>query len=410
MSTDSAVANRRPAELDGWRVIVAACALSAIGALLYNVLPLFVGALDDSRAVTAARIGLVTAVYYLSYSTVTSTGFLWIRRVDWRLISLLCLPSAVAGLLMIVIWPGFLSLVAGVALAGAAMGTLYGICTTVLGDTTRTGRNFGFKIGAEVATGIVLLLALPGLVIEPFGFDGLVLALAGCVVLLGATVGWMPRGGAKESDASLALGDESTRGPMDRLTPAVGLSLLALLCYFSGMSSLWAFLERIGRAAGISNVMIGQILSVSLVAALGGAFLAATLGDRIDRRNGILVATAICLAATLTLTMPFTSVVYLLVACAFNAAFPFVVAMSITSVAQLDPSGRFVVLTAPVLGMGAALGPAVAGSLIDGSSYLPVIAFSAGALGMSAVLVTLALRRASSVATIVPVANSEAKH
>jgi hypothetical protein len=63
------------------------------------------------------------------------------------------------------------------------MGTLYGICTTVLGDTTRTGRNFGFKIGAEIAGGIVLLFALPGLIIEPFGFDGLVLTLTACVVV-----------------------------------------------------------------------------------------------------------------------------------------------------------------------------------------------------------------------------------
>jgi predicted MFS family arabinose efflux permease len=407
MNATSAVAKSRSTELDDWRVIVAACALSAIGALLYNVLPLFVGALDDSRALTAARIGSVTAVYYLSYSVVTSTGFLWIRRVDWRRISLLCLPCAVGGLLLIVALPGFLPLIGGVAIAGAAMGTLYGICTTVLGDTTRTGRNFGFKIGAEIAGGIVLLFALPGLIIEPFGFDGLVLTLTACVVVLGLTVVWLPRRGAKGN--SFARTCESTPARNGRFTPAIGLSLLALLSYFSGMSSLWAFLERIGRVAGISNIAIGQILSLSLLTALGGAFLAATLGDRIDRRNGILAATAICLAATLTLTTPFTPVVYLIVACAFNTAFPFVIAMTLTSVAQLDPSGRFVVLTAPVLGIGAALGPAVAGSLVDGSNYFPVVAFSAGALGASALLVTVALRRAT-VATIKPVEKPESEH
>jgi predicted MFS family arabinose efflux permease len=67
----------------------------------------------------------------------------------------------------------------------------------------------------------------------------------------------------------------------------------------------------------------------------------------------------------------------------FGMALPYAVAR----VAELDSDGRYVVLTVPAIGIGAMLGPSIAGMLTSDDNLTPILWFGACAVLLATVLV-----------------------
>ena len=84
---------------DSVRVILPALAISAIGALFYNLLPLFVGSAQDFRSLGNSEAGFISSAFFLGYNAVTIWAFFWIRRWSWRKVTCCALPIAMLGLL-----------------------------------------------------------------------------------------------------------------------------------------------------------------------------------------------------------------------------------------------------------------------------------------------------------------------
>jgi hypothetical protein len=61
------VPTESPESFDRARVIVPALAISAIGALFYNLLPLYLGTAQDDRGLGNQEIGFLTAAFFLGY-------------------------------------------------------------------------------------------------------------------------------------------------------------------------------------------------------------------------------------------------------------------------------------------------------------------------------------------------------
>jgi len=59
---------------------------------------------------------------------------------------------------------------------------------------------------------------------------------------------------------------------------------------------------------------------------------------------------------------------------------------AVAEIAELDVDGRFIILSVPAIGMGAMVGPGVAGALADGGSFIPVLSVAAVGIVVSMLL------------------------
>lgn len=355
-------------EYDHLNRIIPALAISAIGALFYNILPLYVGAAQDSLYLSSSEAGLLPAAFFAGYNLVTISAFFWIRHCNWRAATAVWLPVAVVGLVISVTVDNQWGLFLGTALSGGGFAALYGIGVTILADTSNPARWYGVKIAIEAIPGAILLFILPSTLVAGYGFSGIVYALVGSVLLLALFLPTLPASG--NFDAVTTSTDPMT-------TPSIKagsslplwLSLFGMLLFFSAASGLWAFLERIGATLLFEADVIGMLLSLTLVFATLGSLTTAWLGKRLGNvRPFIASALFMVVAAGMLYGTPSFSL-YAIGAALLTFGIGMGLPFAIAEVADLDVDGRYIILTVPAIGIGAMIGPASAGYLTASGSF-----------------------------------------
>jgi len=378
------LAQEKTRTMDAPAAILAALALSAIGALFYNMLPLYLGMAQDFRQLDTRATGFIGGAFFLGYNAVTISAFFWIRRVSWRRVCLFAAPVAAAALYAGTVIEQYSILLMATVIAGGAFAAIYGIGTTAVGDTRNPSRWYGVKIAGEAGTGALLFLVLPGTLIADRGFEGLVLGMIlAMAILTPLALGLPGNAGSEEEEWETADGTGSDQ--VRHLT--IWLALAGTLLFFSGQTTMWAFVERLGSAGGFDQQTVGQLLSVSLLFAVGGSLVAAALGYRFGNMLPFGAACGVFFCALLLLSRAGEFAFYASGACGLTFSvglgLPFVVAR----VAELDLEGRYVVLTVPAIGIGAMLGPSIAGALAAGEALTPVLVFSGACVLIALVLV-----------------------
>src|SRR5690606_24562534 len=164
--------------IDKISVYVAAGLISGCGALMFNVMPVFVGAASKSLGYGEAQLGDMVAFFNVGFTLSALSAPLWVRSYDWRYFSLLGVVLAALGLAVMGLTDDFLQLGLLVGLTGIAMGGLYALVLAILGDSGNPDRAFGLKLGLETLPGALLLFLLPVYVVPRFGFAGVVCAMA----------------------------------------------------------------------------------------------------------------------------------------------------------------------------------------------------------------------------------------
>jgi predicted MFS family arabinose efflux permease len=383
--------------MDAGTVIVAAIIASAVGALFYNALPLYVGSAQDYKGLDNRAIGFLTSSFYLGFNVVTSSMFFWIRRVSWRSIVAVSVPVGVLALYAGTLVDNYAVLLMTVAIAGGALAAVYGVGTTILGDTSNPPRWYGWKIAVETLTGAALLFLLPSLAISRWGFNGTVYGVLAAIAVLAPVLFWLPSRGVKGTEGSMVADEDMV--PSDavkRQTPYIWGTIAATLIFFSGASAIWAFLERIGVSGGYSVETIGILLSITLLFGVIGSIVAAVLGGRFGNVGLFTAGAASFVVAIFLLHIAQDFALYATGACLFACAFAYMLPVAVTEVAELDVDGRYVVLSVPALGVGAMIGPGLAGILTQSGSFTPLLVFGAGAVIAASVLMAIAAAHARS--------------
>lgn len=372
---------------DAATAILAGVAASVIGASYYNLMPLYLGMAQDFRGLSNREIGLIGTVFFIGFTLTTAAGFFWIRRFNWKLTGVAAGLIGAAGLLVGALNESYAVLLAGIFVAGGALSMVYGIGTTALGDTSNPARWYGVKISCEALFGAVLLFFLPSTVIAVWGFVGLIWALVIAILVLAPLLLMLPSGdGGTETEITMTADPE----PTSRI--AVWSALLGCVFFMCGQSVMWSFMERIGNESGFESAAVGRLLAVTLVCALSGSMLAAALGGRLGALRPLAAAHVCYFVATATLFRADLFSAYAVGCCLVMFSVGLGLAFAITTVAELDRDGRYVVLTVPSVGLGMLLAPGIAGLLANEQGYGPVIVFGMFMLGFSLAAFTAAWR------------------
>jgi hypothetical protein len=237
-------------------------------------------------------------------------------------------------------------------------------------------RQFGIYLVCALTFGALGLLILPS--VAEMGGQALVFgALCGLVLVAVATVGLIPRG----------LDAVTTGGPSPKLSYLlVGLGLATVFLYFLAQGDVWAYLERIGDASGLSSSIVGQALAISSLAGIVGAFTATLINTRFGRAIPLSISAVISIVSLVLLFDEVSAFEFVVVAAMFNYAWNRSQPLFSGLMAELDAKGRAVVMMGAIQTIGVGIGPGVA-ALFVGDSLGPVIVIGIVAIALSQVLV-----------------------
>ena len=374
--------------MDRKLVILSAVALSALGAMFYNLLPMFLGVAQDYRELDNRGIGVLSSLFFAGYTLTTSTAFFWIRRINWRIVTLLALVTGSLALLLAGYSQNHKLLMLCIFVAGGSFSTVYGIGATALGDTSNPARWYGLKISAEAMLGAILLFLLPATLISSYGFMGLMTGMVLAVVLLAPALSWLPCAGYKHREDD---GMQMNLSSQSRL--AVWIGLVAVTVFIFSATMIWAFVERMANTAGFDAVVVGKILSLTLIFAVLGSMAAVVLGDRFGSGKPFAAATLIFLLALGWLASTTSLLNYAIGACLLTLAIGLGITYVITIVADLDMDGRYVVLTVPAIGIGVMSAPVIGGLLTSTQEFTAILVVGGVAVVLALMAGLFALRK-----------------
>lgn len=364
------------------RCLAAACASGVAGVLVFALLPVILGALDDSFQLDDLALGLTASSFYGSYALVTLTSALWIRRVNWRTATLAGVTAMITALLLPALVPSHGLVMLGFALAGFGAAVVFGISYAVIGDRDDKDRAFAIKLVPEQLVPALILIIVSTVAVEWLAFPRIFILLAMVVGSAGLITLGLPTRGTRAVEP---------RPRWDDFNPAILLALLAMIVYFAGFAGLWAFMERIASAGTLDADETGGLLALGLVTAALGSFIAALLGDRFGRLPPIMTGATVSTLGLLLLQGELSLLDFGLVMALVPTAWYFSLAYFFGVIADADHSGRLVGMTAFALAAGALAGPTLFGlvrNLGGSGSELAATCFVLGA-----VLITLAIRR-----------------
>jgi predicted MFS family arabinose efflux permease len=360
--------------------------MSAAGAIVYLVSPVLVGSAMDSIGLSSDQAGLLIASYFAGYTLITTSAVVWLSRVNMRTTAWVSSLVFIAGLLGAANQTSLTGSIITMFIAGTGAGMLYGISITIVGQSDDPDRYFGFALASQLLLGSVLLFAGPAWIGPNWGYTGILFAIAVFVALMSVTNSWTP---VAIADGPVASSGEPLKVP----TSLVLASIVAVTIWFMGYSGIYAFVERIGVDSGLNGRQIGLVLSLTIITGMTGALGAASLGDRYGKIKPHIAGAVGAVITILLLNSQTNLVSYLLAIIFLTLSLNFWLAYMLGAVAAIDTSGRFAVLTTAALGIGATIGPAIAGGLISGSTYIPMFIFAGIAIVAGLLVIVSVLRR-----------------
>lgn len=348
--------------------IIAACLISTAGAIVYLISPILIGSSMDSLGLSANQAGITLSVYFAGYTLLPISAVFWLHLFKRQPVAWISTAVLVFGLLAAAWSTALPTLMITMFISGAGAGMLYGLFVTLVAESKSPDRNFGYALAVQLALGSVILFFGPAVLAPRWGFGGILIGTAIFVVVICLCIPWIPEA-VKPSDSR-----DETKSPDFSMVP-VFTSITALLLWFTGFSGIYAFVERIGVSNGLEGLTIGAVLSATLITGIAGAMSAAWLGNRFGRRNPHLAGMAGTTVAIILLTGSPDLVRFSLAIGFLTFSWNFWLAYLLGAIALADVQGRFAVLTTAALGIGATLGPGIAGSLVSGSNFTSIFVF-----------------------------------
>jgi len=349
--------------------LFAAMLMSTIGGSVFIVQPGFVQGMVDYLGFSEKEVGYIASAEMSGFALMTILMIFLSSRVNWRKTVTIFLTIAVLG--------NFLSTgvdsVEKFALirffVGLGTGGLVSVSYSIVALSAKPDRNFGYMIVMAAVYGGIGFFAMPTLY-KLAEMNGLLYFFAAFAAIGIAFVRYLP-----------ASGKEHIEVPKDVAEVSFvfkGMALAGMFTYFLAQGVIWAYLFLIGTSAGIGEQSVANSFTISQLAAIVGAMVAAIIGIRYGRSLpltigilGAVTALLFMFGATTALTFGMIVIVYNFL---WNMTHPYLLA----TMASLDHTGKVVVLAVSMQTMGLAFGPALAALFVPEEGFRTVIWLGAG--------------------------------
>jgi MFS transporter, DHA1 family, inner membrane transport protein len=350
-------------DLNSPKAIIGAIGVMVMVPMFFLVMPMYVGALFEDYGFTNAQIGYLISIELGCAALASLTALFWLRQVNWRTVLLVFLFLLGAMNALSILTGGvYEKLLLIRAVAGFSAGAMMAVALAALGDTENQDRNFALGVMGQLGISGCLLLVLPYFITRWGAASIFTVFLIACAIAA-PLIRWLPSTGK----APVAKRITERRS----LMPLWGLAGSAAI--FVGQAAVWAFIERMGSAAGLSPSTIGLALGSSVLAGIAGALAASWLADRKGRRIPMAIAMIGEVVCLLFLFGGYTTAIYFSVVIFYSVCWNFWLPYQMGVIAETDVSGRFVALITLSQAVGIAVGPALVGPMINQDNFDPVV-------------------------------------
>ncbi|WP_374656772.1 MFS transporter [Phenylobacterium sp.] len=368
--------------VDAPSAVVAAAYLIALNQLVANIQPLLLGALATDYGLSDRQLGHVSAFYVGAVTLCTLSAPLWIRRINWRLATLVSVAGCVAAFAWGATLNGVGMFLLLFAILGFAKGFFGAPAFASLGDGSNPDRGYGLStvLQSLIAAGAAAPVA--SYIIPTYGVRGLFISLALVYATGIVAARWMPVGARSPRAASLSPAE-----PGEALLSWAAIPPLvagfAVALFAGGILAFWYFVERIGVARGVPAQTIGLTISLAAFASILTSAINTWLGGRVPSLAFVAAGTALLLASYAVLLVP-GDLAFVACNLLFALGWGFAQPAYWTIVRRVDHTGRlFVAAPAASGAAGVAIG-IFAGPVIESGGY-------SGLIGLSSALIAAAI-------------------
>lgn len=358
--------------------VYAAIAVHVAASLPLWLMPLTVGGVTEQLGFSLQSAGMIASADASGVLLGTVIALFWISRVPFRSTATVLLALLAAAHWISSHQADWLSLYASRLLAGVFAGSLMSISGTIIGRSPEPDRNLALLTGIQMLCAAIAFRFLSAWVAEG-SMSVFYLALAGLAVVVSPALYCLPVRNDFDSESHGQTAGESagTHG---------GLLLIAVtipaFLFQAGVASTWAFVDRMGAIALLSQPAIGEILAWSMIASTIGSLSAWLLGTRLGRLRPLMFVLVLQLAALWIYAGPASDKAWyfaasMMFAYAFNAAVGYLFGLAVTARAHSHTPVAFLLMVQ----LGMATGPALASALVTAGDLSPALYLSAFMFG-----------------------------
>ncbi|WP_434568842.1 MFS transporter [Pseudomonas sp. Z3-8] len=341
------------------RALLAAIVLfAAITPTILMTAPAIAAQLAAQWQLSPSQIGDLFSTELGAMSLATLPALWWLKRIDWRRAALLAGVVFIAANLLSVLAADYSILLALRFCSALAGGSLMIICLSSAASTVNPGRVYGLWVLGQLVVGAIGLSILPRL-FEHFGLSACYVILAGLMTVFLPLARYFPQGSPSAETTAEHVAIASLW--------KAALGILGVLSFYICLGGVWTFIGSIATQAGISAESSGKVLALATVMGIVGAGCASLIGDRLPRLLLLLLGYALMAGSVLLLRGQPEIMRFAVAALLFKFTWTFILPLILACLADLDRSGKLMNASNLVIGGGLAIGPTVAGRLIEAS-------------------------------------------
>ncbi|WP_420233525.1 MFS transporter [Pseudomonas sp. ABY48] len=352
LSTHCSLASSRPA------LLAAIVLFAAITPTILMTAPAIAAQLATQWQLSPSQIGDLFSTELGAMSLATLPALWWLKRIDWRRAALLAGVVFIAANLLSVLAANYSILLALRFCSALAGGSLMIICLSSAASTANPGRVYGLWVLGQLVVGAIGLSILPRL-FEHFGLSVCYVILAGLMAVFLPLARYFPQGSPSAETTAEHVAIASLW--------KAALGILGVLSFYICLGGVWTFIGSIATQAGISAESGGMVLALATVMGIVGAGCASLIGDRLPRLLLLLLGYALMAGSVLLLRGQPELLRFAVAALLFKFTWTFILPLILACLADLDRSGKLMNASNLVIGGGLAIGPTVAGRLIEAS-------------------------------------------
>lgn len=378
--------NQHPSEMSVLQII-AALAVGTIAVLMVGIQPILLGELVDAHQVTLEGVGIVAMGEIIALGLGVIVGDSLLAGTWLKPATIMAALFAAALDVLTLKASGDMPMLGMRAAAGLAEGIMVWGTTGVVVRTANPARISAVFFVTQTLAQAVFGAVLANAVIPAHGWQGGFVALAALSLLPCILAFWQPPRLAPLASPVVS----GFRWSASTIVP-----LLIVLVQMASLGSFWAYLEPLGKVAGLDARAAQTLISGVLVMQVLGGSVAAWAVRRLSVRWALACSSVVLLAiATVVYQLPAGSSLVFVVLCAvFGFVWLFFLPFHIGLAFRADSSGRLAGLIPAAQLLGSALGPLMASFLVQGDDASAVPLVSAAFAASAAILLGLRSDRA----------------
>ena len=364
---------------DSWKSIVISLYMTLIGYGVLVGIPVISTAWVTLLGFTEVEVGRVAGADLGGLSIGAVVTAMLIGKVNRRLLVLIGLSLAVVanGLCISVVdydqvlWLRLLS--------GIGSGIYTAVAVSSLGASSKPARAYNAMLFAFAFSQALEMHFLPLL-----SMSGIYTTFIVCFLLTIPFISWIPAHAPTEV-AEVVTADSLAAQSVPKFVP--WLCLAAMVITYINIGAYWTYIELAAASDQADPEWVGQVLTWSSFCSLIGCLFATILSSRYGLLRPLLVTLVTMAVIVGMLANGITDKNILISVLSFNFLWIFIDVYQMSTIANVDKTGRFAALMPGAQGLGQIIGPNLAASILGlNLGYSGVFIMCAGAAIMAMLL------------------------